>query len=218
MAEPTLEALPLFPLSTVLYPGSLLPLRIFEVRYLDMIGRAHRDRTPFGIVSLTEGREVQQPNPGAGASGDGYAQEAFHDVGTLASIEVLERPQPGLLLARCRGTRRFRLLSQQRLKHGLWTGRAQLLADDPVLEVPADLEPMALTLHALLRELDSQSAGEPPIPPPHQFDDCGWVANRWCELLPLAPAVKQRLLETDSPLLRLELAADLLEGLRRRET
>ena len=54
-----------------------------------------------------------------------------------------------------------------------------------------------------------------PIPKPHRLDDCGWVANRWCDLLPVDSDVKQRLLETDSPLLRLELVSDLLERIRR---
>ena len=49
-----------------------------------------------------------------------------------------------------------------------------------------------------------------PISPPYRFDDCGWVANRWCELLPMQPELKQRLMELDSPLMRLELVGDLL--------
>lgn len=212
MADPTLQALPLFPLSRVLYPGALLPLRIFEVRYLDMIGRAHRDGTPFGVVSLTEGREVQQP---AGPTGDGYANEIFHDVGTMALVERLERPHPGLYQIVCRATQRFRLQHRERLKTGLWVGNAELLPDDTPLEVPEDLEPVALMLRALLRELVKRAGDDMPIPQPHRLDDCGWVANRWCDLLPVPSDVKQRLLETDSPLLRLELVSDLLERIRR---
>ena len=49
-----------------------------------------------------------------------------------------------------------------------------------------------------------------PIAQPYRFDDCGWVANRWCELLPMQPELKQRLMELDSPLMRLELVSDLL--------
>ena len=71
----TLQSLPLFPLGTVLFPGGVLPLRIFEVRYLDMIGRCHKAGAPFGVVSLTQGSEVQSPG----------STEAFANVGTLAS-------------------------------------------------------------------------------------------------------------------------------------
>ena len=48
-----LQSLPLFPLGTVLYPDGVLPLRIFEVRYLDMSGKCHKSGSPFGVVALT---------------------------------------------------------------------------------------------------------------------------------------------------------------------
>ena len=57
-------SVPLFPLGTVLYPGGLLPLQIFEVRYLDMIGKCHRSGSPFGVVTLTKGSEVRRPEAG----------------------------------------------------------------------------------------------------------------------------------------------------------
>ena len=56
----TLSSLPLFPLGTVLFPQGILPLQIFEVRYLDMISRCHRAGAPFGVVSLSSGNEVIQ--------------------------------------------------------------------------------------------------------------------------------------------------------------
>jgi uncharacterized protein len=46
-----------------------------------------------------------------------------------------------------------------------------------------------------------------------QLSDCSWLANRWCQLLPLPLEMKQRMLELDSPLIRLELVSDLLEKL-----
>ena len=49
-----------------------------------------------------------------------------------------------------------------------------------------------------------------PLLAPYQLDDCGWVANRWCELLPLPLQLKQRLMELDNPLVRLELVGDVL--------
>ena len=84
-----LDALPLFPLQRVLFPGGVLPLQIFEVRYLDMIGRAAREGAPFGLVCLSQGTEVQRPAGNHGA----YADESFHDIGTLAVITDIARPQ-----------------------------------------------------------------------------------------------------------------------------
>lgn len=214
--QPATFELPLFPLQRVLFPGGHLPLRIFEVRYLDMIGRSHQAGTPFGVVCLTEGREVRQPPPRnapLAARGDGFAYESFHDVGTTATITHLERPNPGLMEICCTGTQRFRIHARERLKHGLWMAQVELLPDDSAVAVPSDLETVATTLQDVVCNLVDRAASpaEMPLQPPYRWDDCGWVANRWCELLPLGNADKQRFMSLDNPLLRLELVADVLD-------
>ena len=55
------ERVPIFPLSTVLYPGALLPLRIFEARYMDMAKECLKTGGPFGICLIREGAEVGTP-------------------------------------------------------------------------------------------------------------------------------------------------------------
>lgn len=209
-----LDALPLFPLQRVLFPGGVLPLQIFEVRYLDMIGRAAREGTPFGLVCLSQGSEVQRPAGNHGA----YADESFHDIGTLAVITDISRPQPGLIFIRCEGTQRFALRARTRLANGLWTGAATLLEPDLHVPVPDDLAATGDALRAVVAEL--QARAEPghslPFAQPYRWDDCAWLAHRWCELLPLPAALQQRLLETASPLLRLELVADMLDRTTRR--
>ncbi len=210
-----LAQLPLFPLQSVLFPGGLLPLRIFEVRYLDMIGRCHKAGAPFGVVCLSQGSEVRrppQPGEAPGPAGDGFANEAFFDVGTLARIDELTRPQPGLMVIRCSGTQRFRVRRSELLKHGLWTGDVALMAADAAVAVPDDLAPTRAALQHLLARIEAQfeSPTDLPLLKPYQWDDCGWLANRWCELLPLNPELKQRLMALDNPLLRLELVADAL--------
>ena len=160
--------LPLFPLQTVLFPGGLLPLRIFEVRYLDLIQRCQKEGAPFGVVCLSQGQEVQQA-PRAGEA-ESPPAEVFHTVGTLAHIEVCERPQSGLMMIRCRGGRRFRLLGSEQMKHGLWTGEAEYLADDPVVSVPPDLTHVRIGLERLLQHMQAQAqpGDELPIQPPLQ--------------------------------------------------
>jgi Lon protease-like protein len=198
----TLQSLPLFPLETVLFPGGVLPLRIFEVRYLDMIGRCHKAGAPFGVVLLTQGSEVRQPG----------GTEAFCQVGTLATISELETPRAGLMMIRAGGAQRFRITSSDQLRHGLWIADVQRLAADMAVPIPDDLKNTAKALGKLIQSLQLK-AGAPdrmPLQGPWQLDDCGWVANRWCELLPLPMPVKQRLMELDNPLVRLELVSDVL--------
>ena len=207
----TTFSVPLFPLGTVLYPGGLLPLRIFEVRYLDMISKCHRSGSPFGVVTLTKGAEVRKIDPDR-AGGDGFADESFHPIGTLATITELSKPQPGLLMIRCTGTQRFRMASYDRLQHGQWFASATPLPDDMAMAIPDDLRSVATSLGNLINTLHARDL-EPeqmPMIPPYRLDDCGWVANRWCELLPMPLDQKQRMMALDSPLLRLELVSDLL--------
>jgi len=163
---PKLTALPLFPLQTVLFPGGLLPLRIFEVRYLDMIGSRHKAGLPFGVVCLSEGRETRRRATGSDAgkpSGDGFAHEAFHPVGTLACITKFERPQPGLMMIDCVGSQRFRIDRSEQLKHGLWVADVELLADDPEVPVPEDLAHTREGLQGVVRHIEQ-------IPPIAKID------------------------------------------------
>jgi hypothetical protein len=198
----TLQSLPLFPLAAVLFPDGLLSLRVFEVRYLDMISKCRKTGAPFGVVSLTQGNEVRQPG----------STEAFAQVGTLATLQDVENPQPGLMLVRATGAQRFRITASDQLKHGLWVADVERLPADIPVPVPEDLQPTADALQRLIQSLQLKADQEGPMPlmPPWKLDDCGWVANRWCELLPLPVALKQRLMELDNPLVRLELVSDVL--------
>ena len=200
----TLQSLPLFPLGTVLFPQSLLSLRVFEVRYLDMVRKCERAGAPFGVVALQSGSEVRQA---------GAAQQQLHPVGTLARIVQVQQPQSGLLHLQCEGSQRFRILDHRQLPHGLWVADVQLLPADADIAVPPHLRSTAHALAQVLMQLHARAsdADHAQLPNAAQMADCGWVANRWSELLPLPLALKQQLMALDSPLVRLELVADLLE-------
>jgi uncharacterized protein len=214
----TLISLPLFPLGTVLYPGGLLPLQIFEVRYLDMIGKCHKVGAPFGVVSLTEGSEVRKPvdatTKNAVPGGDGFANESFNTVGTLATIIDFSAQQPGLMMVQCLGLHRFTITRKEKLKHGLWIADVIRMEDDLPVRIPHDLQKSAEALGKLIKRLQhgDTPAEKMAVLTPYKLDDCGWVANRWCELLPMPLGLKQRLMEMDNPLLRLELVCDILES------
>ncbi len=96
MTNNTIE-LPLFPL-TVLFPGTVLPLHIFEPRYRDMIAACQRENKPLGIVL---------PRPESE-----FMREVPHAIGTLAEIHNLERLEDGRYTLNAVGIKRFRILSQ----------------------------------------------------------------------------------------------------------
>ena len=128
------------------------------------------------------------------------------------------------MMIRCVGTQRFRVLRSEQQKFGLWVADVDMLADDTVVPVPDDLAFTREALQTLVRDIEhnveqsveqsGESSGEAgaevPMLKPYRWDDCGWLANRWCELLPLKPELKHRLMALDGPVLRLELVADTL--------
>jgi len=195
--------LPLFPLSTVLYPDALLPLQIFEVRYLEMIRKCLKDNSGFGIISLKAGSEVRRP--------DEQIELARH--GTLVKINKADAADSTLIKITVQGTHRFELLSCEQQSNGLWIGQVTLMPPDNAIEIPEDLKNCANALAELIDSFDEKGITPEQIPfsKPYRLMDCGWVANRWSELLPLDPTTKLQFLTIDSPLLRLELVADQLQ-------
>lgn len=187
------DPLPLFPLRTVLYPDALLGLKVFEARYLDLMGECLRTRTPFGVVCLRDGSD-------AGVT----STVALEDVGVLAHIDEVDADQAGILRVRCTGGRRFRRVGTPTQRdNGLWVSAIELIeADAPRTPGPAML-PTVGALAEAIRKLKQQD--KVPFAPPFRLDDAGWVANRWCELLPVSLAAKQRLMALEDPVLRLSI-------------
>jgi hypothetical protein len=190
-------ALPLFPLHTVLFPDGLLELKIFETRYLDLISRCMREQVPFGVVALKSGSEAR-------VSG---APVALFDVGTLAELIEVDSAEANILLVRCRGTQRFSLGTTEQQADGLWLGDARPLADDPVVAPSASHANVVKSLLDAVATLSAQGAEA--FLAPHRFESAGWVANRWCEILPLPVDAKHRLLGLD-PLARLDIIDSLM--------
>ncbi|CAM2148326.1 LON peptidase substrate-binding domain-containing protein [Paraburkholderia tropica] len=193
-----LADLPLFPLHTVLFPGGLLPLKIFEARYLDMARECLREESPFGVCLLKSGGEVAQPDETAAVP------EA---VGCLARIEQCDVETFGMLLIRAHGTQRFRLLSHRVQPDGLLVGMAELLPEDIPLEGSDHLARFGACAEVLeriiatLRERDPSSV---PFAEPFRFDDPSWVSNRLAEVLPIALRARQKLMELDDASARID--------------
>ena len=185
--------LALFPLRTVLFPGGLLPLRIFEPRYVDMLGRCMSEGGEFGVVLIIQGDE----------SG---AVAAMAEVGTTARIIDFNTLPDGLLGLMCRGARRFRLRSRRQQADGLHLGTVEWLAGSLPCALAAEHRPVARVLGRVLQEL-----GVTGQLLQVNLEDAGWVADRLAELLPLDRAMQQELLELDDPQERMRRLAPLIE-------
>ena len=194
------QELALFPLQSVLFPGGLLSLKVFETRYLDLVGECLREAKPFGIVLLRRGTEVRQP---------GEAVE-FESTGCVAELIEADSPGSGILLVRCRGGQRFEVREKRQQANGLWLADAAMLADDENTLPTEDLVETARGLANAIAALKAQ--GVAPILEPYRFESAGWVANRWCELLPIPLAAKQKLMELSDPLVRLKLVDEFLRS------
>jgi hypothetical protein len=174
------ERLPIFPLGTVLFPGALLPLKIFEQRYMDMAKGCLKEGLSFGICLIREGSEVGAP-------------AVPEQVGTLAKIVDWDMEQLGVLKVRVEGGERFRLNSTDVQPNGLTIGEVERFTESP--DTSGDLEACAAFLKKVVAAVGAGQFAEP-----LRFDEVSWVGFRLAEILPLRPDVKQRLLElTDGP-------------------
>lgn len=200
------QRLPLFPLSSGLFPDGLLALRIFEIRYLDMIKRCLREKTPFVVVRLLEGREVDAP----------AETVSFEAVGCLAECLEVDAITPALLTVRAAGTHRVQVQGFEKGRYGLWSGDVTQLPDDTPVPIPADCTHAVDSLGQLIADLQRQGVApeQMPILAPYRLDEAGWVANRWAEILPFGPGQKQALLLEDDPVARLQTVCRWMGGLR----
>jgi len=193
--------LPLFPLKTVLFPGRLLPLKVFEQRYIEMTKACLKDEQPFGVCLLTRGEEVaHRDQAGAGAPID------FALIGTQARIVSWDMPQLGILHLKTEGGARFQVQSSSAADDGLVIAQVTLLPPEPAIELPEAFAPLASLL-----ELMIDRAGLENFSPPLALDDASWVGYRLAELLPLPLAIKQSMLEINDSVVRLKVLAQFLK-------
>jgi uncharacterized protein len=196
--------LPLFPLRTVLFPGGRLSLKVFEARYLDLVAGCLRERHPFGVVCLLQGGEVRQVGVPA-------ENTRFEPVGVLAHLADVDALGTGLLRVRCEGGARFRWQAVHEGSDGLWWADGVTLLPPDSARQPEQAHHPAV--QALRRAYDALAQRpEAELPDERQFDDAGWVANRWCELLPIPLNARQQLMALEDPLQRLALVDEFLRG------
>jgi hypothetical protein len=187
------HSLPLFPLNTVVFPGGMQPLRIFEQRYLTMIKQAIADNTTFGICAIREGTETGTP-------------AVPYSVGTLVRITDWDMPQNGILHIDTLAQERFVIRSTRTDPSGLLLGAIEAVSSEPAVAIPDDLE---LAVEILRHVIDEY--GDAHFPSPHEFNNAVWVGYRLSEVLPLKLSIKQNLLEMNDSLTRLRILTEFLK-------
>ena len=185
--------LALFPLNTVLFPGSRLDLRIFEPRYLDMVRDCMRAQSPFGVCLIIAGQEAGTP-----------ATPSPH--GTEARIVDFSSLPDGLLGITVEGGRRFHVDKAQVTGSGLIIAEVEAVAPPPAQPVPVEFA----LLVTLLERLAEQDDAELVRADKACFDDADWVGYRLAERLPISLAERQAFLEIADPVTRLQQLADWL--------
>jgi hypothetical protein len=185
---------PIFPLNAVLFPGGLLPLRVFEARYMDMTRDCLKRGEPFGVCLIREGSEVGAP----------AVPEA---IGCLAKILECDMQQQGILNIKTRGDQRFRILERTTGPQGLTSASVELIPPEARTAVPAEFASCARLLEMVVAD-----QGKPIFAEPHAFNDASWVGYRLAEILPVPLIAKQKLLELTDSLARLSILQRFLES------
>ncbi len=188
--------LPLFLLKTVLFPGGVLPLRVFEQRYIQMAKACIKDGAPFGVCLITQGEEVARSSD---------APPQFAMVGTMATLSGWDMPQLGILHVTATGSARFQVQSHVVQPDGLVVAEATRIPVEPTVALAEGYAPLAKLL-----ELLAGRVGTRQFPEIRSFDDASWVGHRLAEVLPLPLSVKQGMLEINDSEVRLQLLQKFL--------
>lgn len=187
---------PLFPLSTVLFKGGHLPLRIFEPRYMDMISRCMKSQEGFGVLLIRSGSELHKRN-----AATGEMPEAGPDIfktGSLAHIEDFNPLSDGTLGIVARGGGKIRVRRTRLQDDGLLIGSVEPLPAEPAATIEARFAPLVdilreLILHPMIQKMALEI----------DFEDARSVGWRLAELLPIEAEIKQSLLQMQLPKERL---------------
>lgn len=182
----------LFPLNVVLFPGGLLPLRIFEPRYLRMVSECLREQQPFVVASIVDGPEA-----------GGVASTASS--GTLTRIIDWEQGDDGLLGLLCEGEDKVTLGTTEEEDDTLLRVEVSRLPAAAEQALPDDFAWAAELLDQLLERL-----GDPYGRLRRDDPSADHVANRLIELLPIPLVEKQVLFDIDDGVQRMRRVAGMI--------
>lgn len=182
--------IPIFPLSSITFPGGYMPLRIFETRYIDMVKDCVKNNTGFGI-SLSKPNNID-----------------YYDVGTYCKISDWEQMDDGLLGITIRGKYRYRITNSGAQSDGLIRADIEHMDEPSFVDVPKELMPYSDFLKNILEQYPKFYHDEAP----KYFTESGWVGSRLAEILPMPLNEKQVILEIEDYLVRLYRIKDYIDS------
>ncbi|MCK5880751.1 MAG: LON peptidase substrate-binding domain-containing protein [Sinobacterium sp.] len=173
--------LPLLPHSSHVLTGGILPLRIFEARYLRMLKESYQRESAFGMCMLN-------------ANGKPEENTHIYPIGTLVEILNFEKLDDGQLGITIKGIRPFTINSVTTEEDGLRVSNVNFLE-------PWEDTPLASELSHLIERLQELYLNYPDLAALYtdpEWNNASWLALRWLEVLPLSPKQKQSLLQHSS--------------------
>ncbi|HVK54612.1 MAG TPA: LON peptidase substrate-binding domain-containing protein [Burkholderiales bacterium] len=189
---PLRQTIPVFPLNTVLFPGGILPLKVFEQRYMDMAKECIKHGSVFAVCLIREGQEVGAP-------------ATPEPIGCTARITEWDMEQLGVLQIRTLGESRLRIMESSVNDKGLIMAHAEMLPMEDDVDLPPEFSGCAELVRKVV-----ENAGEKSFAKPYYFESASWVGYRLSEFLPLKIAAKQKLMELSDPIARLQILAHFL--------
>lgn len=189
---PRRQTLPIFPLNTVLFPGGVLPLKVFETRYMDMAKTCLKDDTTFGVCLIREGSEVGAP-------------AVPEIIGCTTRIVDWDMEQLGVLQLRTLGEDRFRIFESHDNGKGLLIADIETIATEEDAALPQQFASCADLVRRVI-----ESVGEAAFAKPYRFDSASWIGYRLSEFLPIKIAARQKLMELSDPIARLNVLVQFL--------
>ncbi|GHJ06646.1 hypothetical protein TPA0907_10130 [Micromonospora humidisoli] len=201
--------LPVFPLATVLFPGLVLPLHIFEERYRhlvrDLVGRPEGMPREFGVVAIRSGWEVA---PAGGRATPGGGEVTLHEVGCTAELrQVTELDDGGFDIVTV-GRRRFRVAGVDREAAPYLTADVEWLPEPTGPDEAAEL--LAARVIAVFRQYLGLIRDDPQELSEQLPEDPTVLSHLVAATAVLTVADRQRLLAIDDTAARLRAELRLL--------
>ncbi|GAB2926002.1 LON peptidase substrate-binding domain-containing protein [Rheinheimera gaetbuli] len=177
-----MKQLALFPLNSFLLPEGRMRLRIFEPRYVRLISEASAGKRDFAVAQINP--YVSQSHP-----------DRILPLATRVYIEDFEQLDDGLLGVTIVGVEKVQIVNRWQEHDQLTVADVSILDNWPALAVSDEYQPLIQQMQKLLLQYPALKQ----LYPSPKYRDASWLASRYLEILPMQPALKQRLALEDSP-------------------